>query len=131
MPDAAGYDFSYVVTRTHLIYSIGRPGLIQGVLTSMRSQNSGFWQQDETQGMVDRVGRRDAVSRSYTDFGQVIVALLETISGASVLSGNANALDPSGMPSSLDLPWHMLTETYEASDGIFSEMLLIRKEGAQ
>lgn len=131
-PDATGYDFSYAVTRTHLVYSIGRAGLIQGVLTSMQSQDSGFWQMEETQMMVDRIAKPGVVSRAYTDFGQVVVALLETISGASALSGNAGAWeDPASMPSYRDLPWHMLTETYEARDGIFSEMLLVRQEGAQ
>lgn len=129
MPDAAVYDFSFVVSRTHLILGVGRAGLIQGVLSSMQSKNSGFWQLGEIRALVDRIGRPGAVSRSYTDFGQVVTRLLETIAGASQLSGNGNSLDPSKIPSELDLPWHMLTETYEEDDGLFSEMLLLRKEG--
>lgn len=128
MPEAAVYDFSFVVTRTHFIGSVGRAGLIQGVLTSMQSQDSGFWQLEETRALVDRIGRSGSVSRSYTDFGQVFTTLLETIARASQLSGNGNTLDPSKIPSALDLPWHLLTETHEASDGLFSEMLLLRKE---
>lgn len=131
MPDGAAYDLSYVVTRTHLIYSVGRAGLIQGVLNSMQSQDSGFWQMEETQWMIDRFGKRDVVSRAYTDFGQMVTAMLETFAGARLLYGKASTLDPSIMPSSIDLPWHMLTETYETSDGLFSETILVRKEGVE
>ena len=128
MPDGAAYDFSFVVTRTHLIASVGQVGLIQGVLTAMQSQNSGFWQLEATRKLIDRIGKPGAVSRSYTDFGEAITALMESVAGASLLSGNAMTLDPSGVPSAKDLPWHMLTETHEANDGVFSEMILLRKE---
>jgi len=128
MPDAPVYDFSYVVSRTHLVVSVGRVGLIQGVLTAMQSQDSGFWQLEETRMLVDRVRHPKAVSRSYTDFGQVVIALLESIAGASQFSGNSMSFDPSEIPSQLDLPWHLLTETHEADDGLFSHMILLRKE---
>lgn len=127
MPDATRYNFSYAVTRTHLIYSVGRAGLIQAILTSMQSRDAGFWQMEETEEMIDRIGRTDVVSRSYTDLGEVVASLAETLSGAALLSGNAGKFDP-GRLLSPDLPWHMMTETYEAPDGIFSEMLLVRKE---
>lgn len=129
MPGAPVYDFSYVVTRTHLIVSVGQVGLIQRVLTSMQSQQSGFWQLEETQVLVDRVRNPEAVSRSYMDFGQVVIVLLESLANASQLSGSRMSVDPSKIPSELDLPWHLLTETHEADDGLFSHMILLRKEG--
>jgi hypothetical protein len=126
MPDAPAYYFSYVVARTHLIFSVGRIGTIQGVLTSMQSNDSGFWQLEETEALVDRVGKPGVVSRSYTDFGQAMEKFLETIHSASQLAGNTGTMDASKIP---DLPWHFLTETYEAHDGLFSHMILLRKEG--
>ncbi|HKK18230.1 MAG TPA: hypothetical protein VJ952_06065, partial [Opitutales bacterium] len=86
---------------------------------------------EETARLIDRIGRSGAVARSYTDFGQVVAALVESFAGISQLSGNHVQLAPSTAPSALDLPWHLLTETYEAEDGIFSDMILLRKEGAR
>jgi hypothetical protein len=128
-PGAVAYDFSFVVTRTHFILALGEPGLVQRVLSAMQSQNSGFWQLEQTQDLIDRIGNPEVVSRAYTDFGEVIAALLESIAEASQFSGHALALDPAEMPSAGELPWHMMTETYEADDGIFSETIMLRKEG--
>lgn len=128
MPDVPAYDTSFAVTRTHLIFSVGEVGLIQGVLTSMQSQDSGFWQLEETRMMVDRIRKPGAVSRSYTDLGQMVISILESIADASQLSGSGISLDPSKIPSELDMPWHLLTETHEAEDGMFSQMILLRKE---
>ncbi|PXA03310.1 hypothetical protein DDZ13_12875 [Coraliomargarita sinensis] len=130
MPDVPAYDFSYVVTRTHLIVCVGRVGLVQGVLTDMQSQDAGFWQKAETRMLVDQVRHPDVVSRSYTDLEQVVVSLLESIASAGQLSGRGPSLDPSKLPSEMEIPWHLITETYEAEDGIFSEMILLRKEGS-
>ena len=126
MPDAPNYDFSYVLTRTHLIFSIGRIGTVQGVLTSMQSNDSGFWQLGETRALIDRVAKPGVVSRSYTDFGQAMESFLATMYGASQLAGHAGTIDAAKIP---DLPWHLLTETYEAHDGFFSHTILLRKEG--
>lgn len=126
---APGYAFSYVVTRSHLIFNTGRIGTIQSVLTSMQSSDSGFWQRGDIQALVDRIRKPGAVSRSYTDFGQVVTALLESFMGASLLAGGEFSQDSLTMASEVDLPWHLMTETREARDGIFSQMILLRKEG--
>lgn len=129
-PHVPAYDFSYVVTRTHLIFNIGRVGTVQAVLSSMQSNDSGFWQLEETRALVDRISRPGAVSRSYTDFGQAASILLESIIDASLLAGGEVSRDALEMPGSVDLPWHLLTETYEVRDGLFSQMILLRKEGS-
>lgn len=127
MPDAPAYSFSYVVTRTHLIISVARIGTLQAVLTAMQSNASGFWQTQEIEALVDRFGQPGAVSRSYTDFGQAIESLLETMmQSVNQFGGNSGRLDASKIP---ELPWHFLTETYVADDGLFSHMILLRKEG--
>lgn len=132
MPDAVTYDFTYVVTRTHLILGVGQSGLIQSVLTAMQSQGPGFWQLKETQALVEQHRKRGAVvSRSYTDFGQVVTAMFESISQASQLAGTGIKLDSLKVPSAEELPWHLLTETREASDGIFTHMILLRKETSE
>lgn len=73
------YAFSYVVTRTHLIFNIGQIGTIQSVLISMQSSDSGFWQRGDIQALVDRIDQAGAVSRSYADFGQVVAAVLDSM----------------------------------------------------
>lgn len=118
-------DFSYVVTRTHLIANVGRIGTLQRVLTSMQSGDAGFWQQPKIEALVERVGTPGAVARSYTDLGQALTSLLESIQEAQQLTGKGSRIET---PSSIELPWHFLTETYEARDGLFSQMILLRKE---
>lgn len=125
MPDGPLNEISFVVTRSHLIFSVGPGGLIQGVITAMQSQDSGFWQSEEIEALVARVGKPGAVSHSYTDFGQVFKAVLQTISQATQMSGSGIMMDISKMP---DLPWHMFTVTHEAGDGLFNHMILLRKE---
>ena len=127
-PAAPAYDFSYVVTRTHLIFNMGRIGTIQRVLTSMQSGDTGFWQRADIQDLIDRVGKPAAVSRSYTDLGQALASIIESIHSATQFTGNGKTIDASEIPSDLDLPWHFLTQTYEARDGLFSHMILQRKE---
>ena len=127
----SGYEFSFVVSRTHLIISMGRAGLIQGVLTAMQSQDSGFWQTDEIEGLIDQFGKPGAVSRSYTDLGKFVGTLMDSIREAGLLAGSDVQIDSSVMPDDMDLPWHLMTETREASDGIFTRMVMLRKEEAQ
>lgn len=129
--DDYGYEMSFVVTRTHLIYSMGRAGLIQGVITAMQTQDSGFWQTDEIEALVDQIGKPGAVSRSYTDLSQFIDTLMESIREAGVLTGGSVDFDSAGLPEDLELPWHLMTETTEASDGLFTQMIMLRKEEAQ
>lgn len=127
-PAAGGvpaYDFSYVVTRTHLIANVGRIGTLQRVLTAMQSGDSGFWQQAEIEALIDRVGTPGVVGRSYTDLGQALSSMLESIQEAQQLTGKGGQINA---PASINMPWHFLTETYEAPDGLFSRMILLRKE---
>ena len=128
MSGGPAYDFSFVITRTKLIFTLGQPGLIQSVLTAMQSQNSGFWQQGEIQGLIDLVGQPNPVSRSYTDLSQMMSAMVESIFEAVKLTGRNMKIDSSKMPSDLELPWCLFTETHEASDGIFTQMIMQRKE---
>lgn len=128
MSDGPAYGVSFVVTRTNLIFSVGQSGLMQSVLTAMQSQGSGFWQQGEIQGLIELVGKPGPVSRSYTDLGQMMTAIFESIFEAAELAGSDLNLDASKMPSDLELPWHLLSETHEASDGIYTHMIMLRKE---
>lgn len=125
LPGSPVMDMSLVVTRSHLIISQGKPGLIQSVITGMQSSDSGFWQNGEIKDLIDRVGRGGSVSRTYTDFGQVVNAVFESITQASQLSGSNLSLNTAVLP---ELDWHLLTETYEADDGIFTHAIMLRKE---
>ncbi|MFU8847417.1 MAG: hypothetical protein ACNA77_01700 [Opitutales bacterium] len=124
--DVPAYNFSYVVTRTHLIASLGSIGTLQRVLTSMQSGDSGFWQEAEIEALIERVGAPGVVvARSYTDLGQALSSMLESIQEAQQLTSRGSRISA---PTSIDMPWHFLAETYEAPDGLFSRMILQRKE---
>jgi len=126
MPAAPANSFSYVVTRTHLILCAGRVGTLQSVLTAMQSGDSGFWQSAAIQPLVEQFGNKAAVSRTYTDLAQAMESLFKTMESVRQLSANAAVHAPAKMP---ELPWHFLAETYSAREGLFSHMMLTRKEG--
>lgn len=127
-PGQTPYDFSFVVTRTHLIIGVGRAGMVHGLLTAMQSQKQGFWQRSDIRDLVEQVGQPGAISRSYTDFGQVWRTVFQSIKELEQLSGGNLKWDASIFSGDQDLPWHLLTETHEADDGIFTQMVLLRKE---
>ncbi|MGB0744513.1 MAG: hypothetical protein ACPGSB_08295 [Opitutales bacterium] len=124
-PDASSRVFSFAVTRSHLICSVGQDGLIHRVIAAMQSQDAGFWQSETIELLVDRFGKPGAVTRFYADFGEVSQAMFKYMSQLSQLSGGSFVPDSAKLPS---LPWHIFSETHEASDGLYSRMILLRKE---
>lgn len=131
VPDAPVMDVSFVVTRGHFIFSIGRVGLVQQVLTAMQTQDSGFWQLPEIEALFERIERPDAVARSYYDFGAIILPLLSSMVDASRYAQTGLAFDPNKIPSDLQLDWHFITETSEAPDGFYTRSIMLRKEVSQ
>ncbi|MGB0409291.1 MAG: hypothetical protein ACPGIC_04775 [Opitutales bacterium] len=131
MPDAPASDFSFVITRRKLLINVGRVGLLQQVLSAMQTQKSGFWQLPETEALFEAIERPGAIARSYHDLGAVIAPLLHSMAQASGLAGEARALDASQMPEDLYLPWHVVSESNEAPDGLFTRSFILRKESAE
>ena len=131
MPDAPIVDFGYVITRTNLIISVGRIGLLQQALTAMQSQNSGFWQLAETEALFERIERPDPITRSYYDLGSIVVPLLHSMAQASQMAGEGMALDATKIPENLDLAWHVVTESSEAADGLYTRSIILKKEVAE
>jgi len=122
---------SYVITRSHLILSIGRVGLLQEVLSRMESGESGFWQETETEDLFAMVERPHAVSRSYIDLEKLVIPIFQSIAQTSQLGGDATALDMERIPQELSVPFYLITETNAASDGLFSRSLILPREDSK
>jgi len=124
VPGMPPFNFSFVVTRSHLVACYGQPGLIQSVLSAMQEQEAGFWQSDRVAMLADRFDNRNVVGRSYTDFGEIMDTLLTSFLQATRFSGNDRGIRASDLP---ELSWYLFTETFEAEDGFFSDMILVRE----
>lgn len=131
MPDQPVADVSYVITRSHFIFSVGRVGLLQEVLTRMGSAEGGFWASESTEALFERVARPDAVSRSYFDLEQLVRPIFESIVQTAQMSGNVLELDMEDIPDNLDMPFVIITEMNEDSEGMYSRSLLIEKEDSE
>lgn len=130
-PGVAARSLSYVITRSYLIISMGRPGLLQEVLSNLESGEDGFWQKAETEALFESMERSNVVSRSYLDIEALVFSVFQTMVQTSQFGGAATALDLERIPKNLSVPFHFISETNEASDGLFSRSLLLPKEAAQ
>ena len=121
-----GAAFSYAVTRSHFLFSAGEPRLMRETLARMDGGADGLWQRPETRRMFDRIGRSDAVSRSYADLeamARVIAAALQQ--ARSVAKGGAPGGGAGGAPDfSISGDWAMASELNERSDGLFMRVLI-------
>jgi len=131
MSDAPVQSVSYVITRTHLLFNIGRVGLLQQVLSAMQSQSSGFWQLPEVEALFDPISEANPVTRSYVDISQMMHTIFLSMVEASQGFGSDKALDASKIPESLDIPFIAVTEMNEFPDGLFGRSLLLLKEDSE
>jgi hypothetical protein len=130
-PDAPVNDFSYVITRSHLIVNIGRLGLLHEVLSRMDHTGEGFWQLPETELLFEGIARPNAVTRSYVDLEQMVKPILQSIIQAASFGGLGKNVDPDKLPTYLDAPFHLISEVNEEPDGLFSRTLILKSEGSQ
>jgi hypothetical protein len=130
-PGAGGGTVSYVITRAHFILSVGRLGLLQEVLSGMEAGGEGFWQKTETEDLFEEMARSGAVTRSYLNLEKLIVPILQSMAQTSQLGGGAGALDPTLIPTDLELPFHLVSELNEAEDGLFSRAWIVQMEGME
>lgn len=129
-PEAPVSDVSYVITRSHLIINIGRVGLLQEVLTRMKSSGDGFWQQENIETIFEEIAQPGAVSRSYVDIEGMMLPLFQSMVEASRMSGD-NLLRMESIPKNLSIPYVGITELNEHPDGFFGRSVLIQREAAE
>ncbi|MGZ0654026.1 DUF3352 domain-containing protein [Coraliomargarita sp. W4R53] len=122
---------SYVITRSQFILSIGQVGLLQEVLTHLESGTDGFWQQARTEDIFEQVARPDAVARSYVDLEQWVLPIFQSIVQASQLAAGDSALDLKQIPQNLAVPFYMISETNQASDGVYNRSYILPREEAK
>jgi len=130
MAEAQASLVSYVVTRSNLIVSIGRMGLLQEVLTAMEAGGDGFWQLAATEDLFEAFSQpqSNTVSRSYVDVEKLLVPIFQSIVEASQMGGEAVALDLQSIPDNMSVPFYMISELSEEEDGLFTRVLLLLRE---
>jgi hypothetical protein len=128
---ASARSISYVITRSHFILNVGRVGLLQEVLTSLESGQGGFWQRAEIEALYEEIERPNAVTRSYVDLETFVVPIIQSLVQGSQLGGQASALDLERIPENLSVPFHLISETNEAPDGLFTRTFILSREDSK
>lgn len=130
-PDASVGDFSYVITRSELIVSIGRISLLQEVLSRMGKSSSGFWQKAEVEHLFEGVARPNPVARSYVDFREMVAPFFQSMIDAGAFSQADEDMTAAKLAEILDAPYQMISEMNEEPDGFFTRVQMIKSEAAQ
>jgi hypothetical protein len=76
--------------------------------------------------LFERIAQPGAVSRSYINLEQLVVPMLRAMVEHPILSGLSTHLDESKIPTELDVPYRLISEVNEASDGLYSRTLFIK-----
>jgi hypothetical protein len=121
---------SYAITRSYLLLSMGRLGLLQEVLSRMESGEAGFWQQDEIEDLFERVEGEHVVSRSFLDLEQVALPMLQAMVESRQLAGGSE-LDLKQLPTELSLPFYLISGVSESSDGLFNRSFILLREDSK
>lgn len=127
----ASLEFSYVVTRSNLIVSIGRVGMLHEVLSRMAEDDAGFWQKAETEHLFELIARPHPVVRSFVDVEQMVEPFFRSLLQAGALSGLSTGMRAELIPADLDAPYRVLSEVNQAADGLFSRTLIIKSEKSE
>lgn len=131
MPELEASDMSYVITRSQFIFNTGDASLLKEVLTRMESGQTGFWQKGSTELLFEPIARNGAVSRSYADLEKVFLPVLQMIVQTSQFGMGDSQLNMSDIPTDIEIPFHLVSEMNEASDGLFTRALMIEREAAE
>lgn len=130
MAGAQRVDFSYVVTRSNVIVSIGHIGLLHEVLSRIHQGDAGFWQDPQIERLFERIEQPNPVGRSFVDVEQMIEPLFQSLLQTARLSGSSVEIDASLIASEGTLAYDLISEMNQAADGLFGRTLLIkRKDG--
>jgi hypothetical protein len=58
-------------------------------------------------------------------------SIFQSLVQISQFGGDANALDTARIPANLPVPFHLISETNEAEDGLFSRALILERETSE
>ena len=128
LPDAPIQDVSYVITKSHLLVSLGRVGLLQEVLASMQESGEGFWQQDQIRDVFRKIARPGAVTRSYLNLSKMFETSRQKFLSLSEVSGMSAEID---LPESMEFPYQVISEMNEEEDAFFARSVLLPVEDAK
>ncbi|MDQ8193457.1 DUF3352 domain-containing protein [Coraliomargarita sp. SDUM461004] len=128
---ASNGTISYVITRSELILSVGRVGLLQEVLSRLESSEDGFWQLADTQAMFEHLAQPNAVARSYIELEKFLLPMLQSLLQASQGAQGDASLNTTQLPRDLSLPFYLISETNQAEDGLFNRSFIRAREDSK
>ena len=119
---------SYAITRSKFILTIGHIGLLHNVLSKMKNESDGFWQDPDVLALFGRIQRPNAVTRAYYDAEQLIEPLLKLLAGKSGVNDASRFLHDKKIPESLQGNYRLISEANETPDGLFGRTLIIKSD---
>lgn len=117
---------SYAITRSKFILTIGHVGLLHNVLSEMKNESDGFWQNADVLALFERIQKPNAVTRTYYDAEQLIEPFFKMLSGTGGVRNASDSLQDKKIPESLKGSYRLVAEANEASDGLFWRTLIIK-----
>ena len=104
--------------------------MLHTVLSDMRNESDGFWQNPDVTALFERIERPNAVSRAYYDAEQLIEPFLKGMLAAKMnRSGDASGpLQYGEVPESLKSAYRLISELNETPEGLFGRILIVKDE---
>lgn len=121
----------YTVTRSKFILSMGHVSLLHIVLSNMKNDDDGFWQDPDVLALFERIEQPNAVAQNYYDMEQLIDFVFKFLSGMNRFGGAAEQLPPTEVPKSLKGGYRFISETNENPDGLFWRVLIVNDESEE
>ena len=116
---------SYSITRDQFVFSVGRVGLLQTVLSRMGSGDDGLWESDEVEQLFESIERPGAISRSYLNLSQYAEVMFRELATANAFQELGLVFDLDSVPSSLGAEVRAVSEVNESADGMFFRSALV------
>ncbi len=111
---------SYTITRDQLIFSVGRIGLLQTVLSRLGDgDDGGLWESDEVQSLFEGIERPGAISRSYLDLSQYAAVLFRELAVSDAFQELGLEFDLERIPDGLGAEVRVVSEINESPEGMF------------
>ena len=117
---------SFTVTRDRLWVNIGQVNVLLEALAAKESGRRSFWQMESTESLFSSLNVDDPISRYYGDLSQLIEPIFQQFF-AQIEHLNSNSIEVD-FPDSIDFPYVMIGESFEAANGFFSRFAIVTKE---
>lgn len=130
-PSATEVEINYTITRSKFIFATGHVGLLHTVLSEMKSEGGGFWQDPDVLALFERIEQPNAVARNYYDVEQSIAPFFKMLSGTNRFGGAPESFQSGEIPESLKGSYRLVSETNEAPDGLFGRALIVNDESEE